>query len=287
MIRSRRLPALLLMAAVLVLLAARGPNAAVAQTPDGPPASPLTIGNVHILPAMDSQAEVDASSAAAAQSGRSGGELPRPAGSCPCGSGNLTYHGGSGGELMSSSTTYAIFWLPPGYHFEAPFSSGSSPTAADTSFESQVKAYFQDVGGSSFFNILTQYSKSIAISTNSTLGGSFEDHTAFPSGKGSSANPLLDTDIQNEVGAIVRNNGLTANWTTMFFVFTPLDVESCIDSSHRSCSATESSSYGTAAYCAYHSITPAGAIYANMPSMSSRCHATGQALHPAARTGGA
>src|SRR5579872_1116389 len=58
------------------------------------------------------------------------------------------YHGG---PVMRRSTTYAIFWLPAGTHFE--------PAGSDTRYENRVRSFLRDVGDTSYYNILTEYSK--------------------------------------------------------------------------------------------------------------------------------
>jgi hypothetical protein len=47
---------------------------------------------------------------------------------------------------MTSFTAYLIFWLPPGVHF--------SSSVSDANYEQLVSRYFEDVGGSPFYNIV-------------------------------------------------------------------------------------------------------------------------------------
>jgi hypothetical protein len=56
-----------------------------------------------------------------------------------------------GGEVMSTTRTYAIFWLPPHFHFE--------PHGDDNRFRQLIEQFLQDVGGTPFYNVLTQYSR--------------------------------------------------------------------------------------------------------------------------------
>jgi hypothetical protein len=204
-----------------------------------------------------------------------GGAAPGAA-STACASGQLCYNGGS---TMKTSRTYAIYWLPSGTHFESPGSISS-----DSNFESIVNNYLSKVGNTGFYNLLTQYSTTnYTIQNTSSFGGSCVDTTPYSSvgggHHGTSADPLLDTDIEAEVANAISvcnfsNPDTMTAPTVEFFIITGLDVESCFDSGHNDCSATDTN--GNADYCAYHSysdVTGAGknAIYGNMPDMSTRC----------------
>src|SRR5207244_4002406 len=73
----------------------------------------------------------------------------------------MTYHGGT---VLHESTTYPIFWTPPGY-----------PMPADN--QAAITKYFQDVAASSAstgtsYSVLTQYFDDRGqITTHSTFGG--------------------------------------------------------------------------------------------------------------------
>ena len=169
---------------------------------------------------------------------------------------NLTYHGGS---VMRTNTNYAIYWLPAG-------------TSYDSNYESLINRYFSDVAhdsdrSSNVYAVAGQYYDNTGpIAYNSTFGGSWVDtQTAIPNNCGAEyaldfgltvSSCVLDCDIQSEVQHAVAVNGWTVNATSMFFVFTPNDVASCVDSSSGDCAYTD--------YCAYHSYF-GSTIYANMP----------------------
>lgn len=80
---------------------------------------------------------------------------------------NLVYHGG---PVMRSPVTYAIFWQPPG---STPFPYG---------YEAGIQRFFQDVGGTPFYNIVTQYGDSSGQPAPNAVsfGGSWTDTNAFP-----------------------------------------------------------------------------------------------------------
>lgn len=161
---------------------------------------------------------------------------------------NLKYHGGP--VMQATSTTYAIYWVPPGF-------------TVSSSYQSLINRYFNDIGGSSFYNIVTQYYQNNYeyIVNSSSLGGAWLDTSAYPHA-GTAADPLTDADIQAEVARAASVNGWTPSSTTMFFVFTAKGVESCASST--ACTPGTSNPV----YCAYHGyFENAGQpfIYANMP----------------------
>jgi hypothetical protein len=160
----------------------------------------------------------------------------------------LIYHGG---PVMTTNTTYAIYWKPSGYSM-AP------------GYDTTINQFFTDVAHDSnmstnVYATDTQYS---SIQYNSTFGGSYTDTTAFPASgcplyEGDITECLTDAQIQAEVDNAIAANGWTRNGTNMFFVFTPAAVGSCFDSGGSSCAYTN--------YCAYHGTSGSGAIYANQP----------------------
>lgn len=184
----------------------------------------------------------------------------------PTAAAKVTYHGGN---VMTTVTTYAIFWSPN--------------NALNGSFQSLINRYFTDVGGSSYYAINTQYFQNPGptfIQNSSTFGGAAVDTTSY-SGRGSAANPLLDSDIET---AVQRAIAAHPSWnppglTTAYFVFTEPGIESCSDSTRTSCTPGITSISNADPYCAYHSYVPLGnanAIYATLPfteSWPSACRA--------------
>jgi hypothetical protein len=165
------------------------------------------------------------------------------------GAGNMNYYGG---QVMITSKTYSIFWIPAGY------------TVA-SGYQSLINRYLADIGGSAFYNIMTQYYQNPGtqhIQNVSTFGATIIDTQAYPGGRGTPANPLTDADIQAEVQRAATANGWAPSVTNMFLVFTAKGVESCIDS------ATCTPGTAHPAFCAYHGYFTAGSqnyVYANMP----------------------
>lgn len=164
-----------------------------------------------------------------------------------------------GGTVLSSSTTYALFWLPSGSSYE-PSGVGAG---SDSGYESLVQRFLSDVGGTTFYNILTQYpdGSGNTPTSGSSLGGTSVDTTAYPR-PGTVSNPLLDSDIQAEVSRVIASQGWTGGLTKLFLVYTGYNIQSCNDAPGGQCS--------TDAYCGYHSwFVPSGGaqpvLYAVLP----------------------
>ena len=126
------------------------------------------------------------------------------------------------------------------------------------------------MGGSSFYNILTQYPDSNGPPLNhSVFGGDWTDTTAFPAPGTYGGYSIINTDVQASVArAIAANPGWwPPGLQTVYRVFTgyftapPNDpVKSCYDTSGSYCSQS--------GYCAYHyafMVAGAWAIYAYDP----------------------
>lgn len=175
---------------------------------------------------------------------------------------NLVY---GGGPVMRNPTNYLIFWQPPG---RAAFPAG---------YQAGIEKFFQNVGGTPFYNIVTQYgdTSGVPVPNATSLGApSFTDTTTAPpsgcNGLAQAINaapncPLTDGDIRNEVNvAIAANPAWTApGINVMYFVFTPSDVSECFNSTN--CFAVTGQPNGT--FCAYHSSFGAR-IYAYQPFAS-------------------
>jgi hypothetical protein len=164
--------------------------------------------------------------------------------------GRLVYHGG---PVMRTNTTYAIYWAPAGFGYQS-------------GYESSLDRFLGNVAAdsgklSNVYAISTQYSDSSGpIAYRSAFAGSFHDSSPYPAG-GCDDSPyasvcLTDAQIQAELQAFTSANHLPVNGTTVYFLFTPLDVGSCFDSTSTGCSYRQ--------YCAYHG-NAGTLIYANMP----------------------
>ena len=193
---------------------------------------------------------------------RQAAAAPLPANPTPA----LNYNGG---PVMTSVTTYAIFWVPPTLQTGAATGMSASYQPVQTSFLSLYPGHgiannntqyymTQRVG---FFNF-TDF-----ILNSGGLGGSYVDTSAYPaSGCSSWETPgacLTDAQIQAEILKVMALKGWTGGLNKMFFLYTSSGEGSC-------------AGFGCAysSYCAYHSYFYSGStpiIYGNEPYADSRC----------------
>lgn len=187
------------------------------------------------------------------------GIVPSKAASRTAGSGgNLAYH--TGGQVMTTNTTYAIYWNPnttlytESGAYRSTINGFLSNVAADSGKTSNVyysdTQYYQNIGG-------TQH-----IAYSSTFGGGLDDTQPYPASGCTDITQttvcLTDAQIQQEVSRFVSAKGLPTGINVLYFVFTPKGVGSCLDSTHCAFSY----------YCAYHSHIGSGSsliLYANQP----------------------
>jgi len=166
---------------------------------------------------------------------------------------NMTNHGGL---VSRSPIVYLIFWTPPG---GAAFPAG---------YQAAMQQFFHDVSGTPHFNILTQYGDSTGVAVPnaevSLWGGTYIYTAAFPRG-GTTADPLLDSDIRTAISAAITAN---PTWNppgvnTMYFLFTAPGVAECFEAAKLNCFAQPGQTNGK--YCAYHSFYNTNRVYAFMP----------------------
>jgi len=179
-------------------------------------------------------------------------------GPVPSDSGPLVYH--SGGQTMSSVTTYAIFWLPLSLQ-------SGAPTSMSASYRPIIRRFLADYPAHGIDNNNTQYYNTLGgtptyIQNTGKFGGAALDTSPYPaSGCVDSATPgncLTDLQIRKEIRKVVALKGWPIGLKHMFLLFTSSGEGSCLDSIH--CSYTF--------YCAYHGFdqTAAGVIiYSNEP----------------------
>jgi hypothetical protein len=158
---------------------------------------------------------------------------------------NLVYQGG---PVMAGTTqVYVIFWEPAG-------------STVDPSYHDLLTRYFGDVGNSPLYQNNTQYAdiNGNAPQSSALVTTWVDTNTAYP------ANPMLDSDIHNEVQNAMAVNGWPPSIDNIFFVFLASSEVLCFDSSLTSCSGAGGQ------FCAYHSAfnlpgLNAPVIYAAMP----------------------
>src|SRR3954447_8380508 len=95
------------------------------------------------------------------------------------------------GEIMPTTTTLLIFWLPAGFHY--------GDANGDAAYEAAMRTYFRDVGGSQILNTATQYPGNNGTPADtSNYIDSVVDTTAFPHA-GTAGDPVTQGDLNNEV----------------------------------------------------------------------------------------
>jgi hypothetical protein len=162
-------------------------------------------------------------------------------------------------EIMPTTNTHVIFWLPAGFHY----SSGTT-AATDTQYENTILQYFKDVGGSQILNTTTQYpGKNGTPADTSTFIDSIVDTNAFPHTGADVANAVTQTDINTEVFNQIGAHAWPLGLSDMYFVFLPNHLVDCNDALTK-CNTNK--------YCAYHtygfsgSDTPANDfVWADIP----------------------
>ena len=172
----------------------------------------------------------------------------------------LIYHGG---PVMTTATTYAIFWTPPALQ-------NGHPTSLTASYENIQSAMLQLYPGHSLGNNNTQYYMTSGFGlfhfTNyvqnvGSFGGSYVDPAPYPSSacfdSVTPGNCLSDAQIQAEVQKVMAIKGWTGGLNHIFFVYTGTGEGSCASFG---CAYTD--------YCAYHGYFMSGStpvLYGNMP----------------------
>ena len=153
---------------------------------------------------------------------------------------NLNYGGGP--VMTGTANAYAIFWEPGGN--------------VSANYNSLIKRYFGDIGGSPLYQTANQYTQSGGgFPSNSVLAGSWVDTQAYPE------SPVLDSDLQNEVTHAQQANGWKSSNNNIFFVFTGRGEDICTDIFQTQCASNT--------FCAYHNFFGSNTIYAAMPYAAS------------------
>jgi hypothetical protein len=127
----------------------------------------------------------------------------------------MAFHGG---PVQVTTTAYLIWWLPSGQ-------------TLPSNYRQVVTNYFNDVGGSSLYDVLTVYSGSNGQITNSvTPGGAWTDTTAYPASIG------YDAIVASVKRALAANPGWPPGLGSQFYVLT-----------------SQSAPVAGNQFCAYHS----------------------------------
>ncbi|HUY79084.1 MAG TPA: carboxypeptidase-like regulatory domain-containing protein, partial [Ktedonobacterales bacterium] len=126
------------------------------------------------------------------------------------------YHGG---PVMHTLTAYLIFWLPPNYTFD--------PSLGDSYFESRMSNYFRDIGGSSFYALVTQYyDYSGPIQNSVTLGGVYLDTQPYGVAA-TQSDPIHDADVRGEIERVRAKQNWPTGLNAEYFVFAGDGAQLC------------------------------------------------------------
>jgi hypothetical protein len=194
----------------------------------------------------------------------------------------LTYHGG---PVQHSSSVYAIFWTPPSYVFPA-------------GYTDLVSRYFTDVAHDSFktsnvYAVTTQY-YDVTAGVKQFVSYSVGSHKAIidtdplpPDGcsnyvladGSTSKNCIIDTQLDNEINAVIAAHHLPKGLATDYFMFTPPGLASCHDANGVTDGCFDP--VPLTGYCSFHrwtSTTPSAVLYSFMayPAVAGGCD-SGQA----------
>jgi hypothetical protein len=162
----------------------------------------------------------------------------------PQGSGDLVY---GGGPVLRNPTAYVVFW---GSYWD----NGSGGLTPDAQI---IVNYFNDVGGTSFENILTQYSDTSGpIANTLQFAASWNDTATPPTDTACNGNPTIeDWDISAEITHAISAQGWPTDLTNaIYFVYTPPTY-----------SVKVGSDCSNDIFCGYHTIATSGLVYAVLP----------------------
>lgn len=126
--------------------------------------------------------------------------------------GNMTYHSG---PVQHTQVVFTIFWNPSG-----------TPFPSD--FQTTINQFVQDLSGTTYYAIASQYSDSTGnINTVLTYGGTWLDATnAIPN------TSLTFSDLLAEVNRAKTANNWTSDANSYFQVYTPAGVGTSLGSNY-------------------------------------------------------
>ncbi len=231
-----------------VAVTATTTQAAGAATTAESPTAPHPGGLAKTAPATAGQRPAARSAATTSPDGLPGGEYTHTPAPNSDPAGDLT---AGAGPVMHNAVMYLDFWLPSG-HFE-------TDAAGDTRYENIMSQFINDMSGTEFYGLMSQYSDSNgAIQNNISVGGTAVSTNALPHA-GTAADPLTFNDILNEAHRAATAHSWTEDDNHMVIVFTASGVQSC-----------KGSACTPGGYCAYHNYgTASGAsnptVFAFMP----------------------
>lgn len=156
-----------------------------------------------------------------------------------------------------------------------------------SAYESTINQFFTDVAAGSVagatdnvYSVQTQYADGAPanIQYNQTFGGSYVDGNPYPTTNacqdGVDTYCVTNAQLTAQIGKVIAaNNWPTFSTTTLYLIFTPANVGTCIypgvAGGGNPCTSN--------VFCAYHAVSNAGFIYAVEPDALA---VPGDVLHP-------
>lgn len=147
--------------------------------------------------------------------------------------------------VVGPVNVHLVFWLPDGYHFDP-----DNPTAAgDAAYQQKIEQFIQDLDGSAFYNIITQYYHPLfGYSPNRLTVQSHVETMPFPSSSGDDCSnrfpyaTLCSSDVKSAVQSFWQKHNLANTFiplpgggfssnplTDVMLVYTPAGALVCDD----------------------------------------------------------
>jgi hypothetical protein len=144
----------------------------------------------------------------------------------------VQYHGGT---ITPAVHVYTIYWQPSAATY--PYEASGNGASSDAHYMSVLNTFFQSIGGSSYYNILTQYADPTnGAATNSvTLENPtpFIDTNPYPT-LGNCTPPdtgftvcIYDSQLRTELASLISTKGWPDSLDNYFVFFLPQGVEAC------------------------------------------------------------
>lgn len=196
------------------------------------------------------------SSARAAMASGTAARTPRVATATP---GNVTYHDGS--VMTGTMNVYAIFWEPQGW-------------VVDPHYNDLIIQYYNDVGGSSLYKLMEQYTDADGgASTSAVLAGSWVDPDTYPGSTNPGGAPTQEQVVQ-EIQTVIQIKGWQAGPSNYFVVYTAEGIADTKDCGYHN-SVSNTLIFGYIPY-------PAGNCLGLLPTSPNNCQACDIAISASA-----
>ena len=169
------------------------------------------------------------------------------------------------GSVLGNVSTYAIFWLPRGQHFE--------PGGNDRRYEGLMEQLLRGLSGSSYYNVLAQYAdNAFSFSQQRTTAfraGTIDTHP-LPT-RVARERRLTPPDVQGELRRVIKAQRWPAGLHSVFLLFVPDGLITCPEGAGRLCDDRANS------WCGTHGYLPQAAgdvIYVTLPVAQRFCSRT-------------